>query len=785
MGVKPIIIDVDFKKNAIIKEHKVRYGDNVPLMLRVFDDGEPFILTTMQTITLVITRLDRQVIVLKGDVFENQATFNLGGKELAVSGTIQATAQFYWANGRVSTFNFNLIAEKDPISNYTPFPEEKTLIVQVLENGPVIIEAAQTATIGAIQAENVALGAAEETIKTRDVLVEEVGGALRVLEEDKAKALLEISNEKTDTEKVKNETSQAKEEILEVAEELKENGNYAKTEGDRAKAEADRLAGTDVAVLDNKINNVNQTLTTQLADTAKKSEVQSLVTNKAEKTVVDATNLRIDNLVIPLSPTNSNIEVTDSHVSLTRNKTFSSLSSRIEQVEKENYLPMKNIVTNGSFESGKTGWTSMGPGGVSSTESGVALVGTSSLKIVNTSGSRREQQKVTVILGHKYYAKASAYVTSFTSGAIYFRVRNSITNNLSFNNTLLNKWQTLSTIVNADTEVIDLEVGSANSSTYTAHFDGIIMINLTETFGAGNEPLVEEMDKLMSYFEGGWFDGAVSENKRLLKHLLDLSLQNSRLISELKDSSNVSKTPPVVGYIDNPISADFKGQAMVTLSYDDGRMNNYDLALPLHEKHGIPVTFNVISDRFDSPSFFSESITKNCFDRGVEIASHSHFHNKDLTTKTDEELHFEFSESQRLLNAAIGSESVETIAIPYSGYDDRVKAIARQYYKGVRVFSNLQNDIPPADRYHLFSRIAVGNTTTFEQLKSRIDEAVTQKKWCIIMLHGINNSEAKGLYDIDQKLLDKTLAYINSFGRDVLLPINTKDALKFSLGSGY
>ncbi|MCA1027799.1 hypothetical protein LCM23_17020 [Cytobacillus kochii] len=42
--------------------------------------------------------------------------------------------------------------------------------------------------------------------------------------------------------------------------------DYAKAQGDRAKTEADRLEGTDVSVLDNKVNDVDSRLTAQLAD---------------------------------------------------------------------------------------------------------------------------------------------------------------------------------------------------------------------------------------------------------------------------------------------------------------------------------------------------------------------------------------------------------------------------------------------------------------------------------------------------------------------------------------
>ena len=120
-----------------------------------------------------------------------------------------------------------------------------------------------------------------------------------------------------------------------------------------------------------------------------------------------------------------------------------------------------------------------------------------------------------------------------------------------------------------------------------------------------------------------------------------------------------------MGFIDNPLQSEFNNQAMVTLSYDDGFLNNYNLALPLHEKYGIPATFNIITSNITSPGIMNAEQILNCHHRGIEIASHSHFHDAQLPTKTDEEIHFECSESKRILEEIIGVGKVETMAIPF------------------------------------------------------------------------------------------------------------------------
>lgn len=258
-------------------------------------------------------------------------------------------------------------------------------------------------------------------------------------------------------------------------------------------------------------------------------------------------------------------------------------------------------------------------------------------------------------------------------------------------------------------------------------------------------------------------------------------LETTRIKPAIR-SNQPSREIPLKQII-NPKETDFNGQGMVTLSYDDGRVNNFELALPLHEKYGVPATFNVIASRFDHPLFINKSITHECHRRGVEIASHSYYHSGWLIDKTEEEIHFEFGESQRILEDII-QDTVDTFAVPFSRYDERVKAIGMQYYKGIRSFGSIQNSIPPQDRYWIYSALAIEQTTTFADIKEKIDEAIANNEWCVIMLHGVKPTP-EDIYDITPTLLEQVLAYITSFDRNVLLPVNTRDALKFSLGDQY
>src|SRR5690606_15770951 len=63
------------------------------------------------------------------------------------------------------------------------------------------------------------------------------------------------------------------------------------------------------------------------------NELSSQLAQKASKSYAEATNKRIDEIIIGSG--DANAEVTDAHVSIVKNKTFSTLSKRHEEIEKE------------------------------------------------------------------------------------------------------------------------------------------------------------------------------------------------------------------------------------------------------------------------------------------------------------------------------------------------------------------------------------------------------------------------------------------------------------------
>lgn len=242
-------------------------------------------------------------------------------------------------------------------------------------------------------------------------------------------------------------------------------------------------------------------------------------------------------------------------------------------------------------------------------------------------------------------------------------------------------------------------------------------------------------------------------------------------------------------YIVNPTEWD--GQALITLSYDDGRLDNYTTALQLHEKYKVPATFHIIADRMEwtreyaiSNEYMHQFEVWDADRRGVEISSHSYSHPR-FADITHEEVLDEFHRSKAILEQYTETPVV-TLAVPHSAYSQETRdyvAGAVQGYIGVRVYGAVNEAIPPTDRWWLKSALALTRSSAFEDAQTLIDDAVAEKQWCILMLHRINNYSQGS--DIAPELLEKILQYITTFSELELLPVNMRDGLKFALGLDY
>lgn len=139
---------------TVVREQTVTQNDAIEFVVTLLKGGEPIDMTGV-TPSLAVKRRDGVTTALPGTVVGNTVTFALGSTETAKPGPVYAAVQLYGADGRVSSLPFSFQVKGDLTATGTiPSENEATLIEVVLQDGPAILQRAETA---AADAERVAV----------------------------------------------------------------------------------------------------------------------------------------------------------------------------------------------------------------------------------------------------------------------------------------------------------------------------------------------------------------------------------------------------------------------------------------------------------------------------------------------------------------------------------------------------------------------------------------------------------------------------------------------------
>ena len=185
-----------------------------------------------------------------------------------------------------------------------------------------------------------------------------------------------------------------------------------------------------------------------------------------------------------------------------------------------------NLVTNGSFENGISEWVNR-----NSSENWVNLYildfpyiplryGYYAFRIQfnNTqSFARANYDKINNLLGHKIYAKVDVlidYAEKNITPGLYLEFSNGpeiwsessdsfrIWYDEKYSLDERNIWRSLSLYETATYNYLKIMLAQSNANTNGIMlFDGLLVVDLTETFGAGNEPNQEWCDNHITYFD--------------------------------------------------------------------------------------------------------------------------------------------------------------------------------------------------------------------------------------------------------------------------------------------
>jgi peptidoglycan/xylan/chitin deacetylase (PgdA/CDA1 family) len=196
---------------------------------------------------------------------------------------------------------------------------------------------------------------------------------------------------------------------------------------------------------------------------------------------------------------------------------------------------------------------------------------------------------------------------------------------------------------------------------------------------------------------------------------------------------------------------DFK-KSILSLTFDDGSLNQFLVALPILKEKGIPSTFYVITDFIDSTikSILLENLSNN-----YEIGSHTVSH-QNLVKIGNEDAKRQLLNSRSFLQSNFGSNAGLTLSYPWGEYNNSIKLIAKGSYLAARTTDVGYNSLSTLDKYALKMQNFEKRTGAYKA-NTWIDYAIHNNVWLIEMIHGINNI---GYSAIDSKVLTEHLDHI-------------------------
>ncbi len=205
-------------------------------------------------------------------------------------------------------------------------------------------------------------------------------------------------------------------------------------------------------------------------------------------------------------------------------------------------------------------------------------------------------------------------------------------------------------------------------------------------------------------------------------------------------------------------------EGMVSLTFDDGFISQYDKAFPIITSAGIPATFYLVTNYLNNfGGYMNTAQAKEINNVGNEADAHTKTH-AHLTTLSDAQAWDEINGSKTILQNA-GFTPVKTFAYPFGEYDSRIVQMVKDAgYIGARSVDTGYN-YKDSDKYTLAVQHG-DHQATLTDMKSWIDQAIADHSWLIIKIHSI--SDDGGYYSTPPATLQGLVDYINASGIKVV-----------------
>ena len=202
--------------------------------------------------------------------------------------------------------------------------------------------------------------------------------------------------------------------------------------------------------------------------------------------------------------------------------------------------------------------------------------------------------------------------------------------------------------------------------------------------------------------------------------------------------------------------------AMVSVTFDDGWASQYNNALPILKKYGVPATLYVLSGSINTPDYMTQAQIQAFADRGDEIASHTVTH-PDLTKLKAAQVEKELAQSKATLQQMFGPSAALDFASPFGAYNATTTAAVQKYYATQRNTDDGFNGRAGFNPYNILVQ-NVDSSTTTATVKGWISSAKANNTWLVLVYHEVGVSIGQDIYHTRTAVLDAHMAAVKDSG---------------------
>lgn len=194
-------------------------------------------------------------------------------------------------------------------------------------------------------------------------------------------------------------------------------------------------------------------------------------------------------------------------------------------------------------------------------------------------------------------------------------------------------------------------------------------------------------------------------------------------------------------------------QAMVSLTFDDGWLDQYTNGRPVLNQYGIPSTYYLLTGTVTDPAYMTTANmqTLGTDPVGNELASHTIHHCSLSSTAnhTDDPANCPMPLTTAQMDGELGGAQTQlrswfpsiasvanNFATPYGEYDTNSLTEIKKYYRSHRSTETGYNTKDNFDRYNIKVQ-NITDATTPAQVQAWVDQAIKDKSWLVIVYHRV------------------------------------------------